>query len=181
MWHLLQFFPVSSVCIGTSFPCMDDHRISCSPILVMMHQVSLCKENSLHFFARVWSFCASFLWARLTFSCRYTWELSTSKFEPELPQFPLARPTLFFCCRHLRIDQRSRSLWRDILFALILHHQIGKSGLCHRRPNTRGCVLSSIRHGTNHKALSGFRERERTFEVLVEYVGKLMILNNHRS
>ena len=56
-----------------------------------------------------------------------------------------------------RIDQRSRSL-RDILFALTAHHQIGGSGFCHRRASTRGCVLSSFRHGTNHNALSSLRE-----------------------
>ena len=33
-------------CMHWSFPCIDDQRIS----LVMMHQVSLCKENYLHFF-----------------------------------------------------------------------------------------------------------------------------------
>ena len=43
-------------------------------------------------FARVWSFCPSFLWAGLTFSCRFTWEFPTSKFES---QFPEARPNLF--------------------------------------------------------------------------------------
>ena len=59
----------------------------------------------------------------------FTWELSTSKFEPELHQFPEATPTLF--C------QRSRSLWRDFSFALTVHHQIGGSGFCHRRSITR--------------------------------------------
>ena len=29
--------------------CIDDSRISCSPILVMMHQVSLCWRSSPHF------------------------------------------------------------------------------------------------------------------------------------
>ena len=32
-------------------------------------------------------------------------------------------------------------------------------GFCHRRPITRGCVLSSFRHGTNHKALAARMSR----------------------
>ena len=55
----------------------------------------LVLKESSSLFARVWSFCPSFMWARLTFSCRFTWEFSTSKFEPECHQFPEARPTLF--------------------------------------------------------------------------------------
>ena len=46
-------------------------------------------------FGRVKSFCPSFPDARLTISCRYTWEHPTSAFELELPQFPIARLILF--------------------------------------------------------------------------------------
>ena len=52
-------------------------------------------RESSSLFGRLKSFCPNFPAARLSFSCRYTWELSTSKFEPELPQFPVARPALF--------------------------------------------------------------------------------------
>ena len=57
-----------------------------------------------------------------------------------------------------RIDQRSRFLWRNILFALTVHHHIGGSGFCHQRAITRGCVSSSCRHSTNRNALSSPRE-----------------------
>ena len=42
-----------------------------------------------------WSFCSSFLVAWRTFSCRLTWEFSTSDFESPSIQFPGACPTLF--------------------------------------------------------------------------------------
>ena len=112
------------------------------------------------------SLCArvSFLWARLlTFSCRYTWELSTSKFEPELLQFLVVRPTLFLLSSFSGLTRDPDLCGETILFALTVHHQIGRSSFCHRRPITRGCVLSSFRHGTNHKALSSLREK--TFEM----------------
>ena len=38
------------------------------------------------------------------------------------------------------------------------------SGFCHRRRITRSSVLSSFRHGTNHNALSGLKEK--TFEIM---------------
>ena len=57
----------------------------------------------------------------------------------------------------------TRLFWRDILFALTVHHQIGSSGFCHQRSITRGCVLSSFRHDTNHTTLSNLRER--TFQM----------------
>ena len=44
-----------------------------------------------------------------------------------------------------------------------MQHQIGGSGFGHRRTITRGCVLSSSRHGTNHKALSSLKDE--TFEM----------------
>ena len=62
-----------------------------------------------------------------------------------------------------RIDQRSRSLWRDILLVLAVHHQIHKCCFCCLWAIVRGCFLSSFRHGTNHKALSGLRKK--TLEV----------------
>ena len=46
-------------------------------------------------FARVWSFCPSFQWVRLTFSCRFSWEFPTSKFWVGTSQLPEAKPTLF--------------------------------------------------------------------------------------
>ena len=51
--------------------------------------------ESSSLFGQVKPFCPSFLESRLTFSCRCTWKLSTSKFEPELRQFPAAGLTLF--------------------------------------------------------------------------------------
>ena len=59
----------------------------------VIRESHILQSSSL--FARVWSFCPSFLWARLTFSCRLTWEFSTSKFELEVPHFPEAKATLF--------------------------------------------------------------------------------------
>ena len=93
--HRSKFFTVSSVWIGISFPDIDDQRVSCSPFLVILHQVSLCQKSPRHFLGWVRSLCPSFLAAKLTFSCRYTWERSTSNFKLELHQFPVARPTLF--------------------------------------------------------------------------------------
>ena len=52
--------------------------------------------ESSSLFGRVKSFCPRLLAARLTISCRYTWELPTSAFELELPWFPVARLTLFW-------------------------------------------------------------------------------------
>ena len=134
----------------------------------------------LHSLVGLRSFCPSFPEARLSISCRYTWELPTWAFELELPQFPMTRlnlvlfepevlqfpedrPTLFLLVVIHRMDWRSRSLWRDTFFALTAHHQIGGSDICHWRPTTRVWVLSSFRHGANHNALSGLRER--TFEI----------------
>ena len=52
-------------------------------------------RESFSLFGRIKSFCPSFLAARLTISCRYNWELPTSAFEMGLPQFPVAKLTLF--------------------------------------------------------------------------------------
>ena len=86
-------------------------RIACSPILVRMHQVSLCKGSSLHF-----SLGVVFL---LKFPCSKYDPLFVStheKFEMELPQFPASKFSLSFV-DILRIDPRSRTLWWDVLFA----------------------------------------------------------------
>ena len=83
----------------------------------------LVQGESSSLFARVWSLCPSFLVARLTFSCRRTWELSTSKFESESHQFPEGWDNFFFR-RHSADWQEIPILWRDILFALTVHHQI---------------------------------------------------------
>ena len=57
----------------------------CGPVLVSFSSL----------FGRVKSFCPSFPEAKLTISCRNTWELPTSAFELELPQFPMAKLLLF--------------------------------------------------------------------------------------
>ena len=51
-------------------------------------------RESSSLFGWVKYFCPSLL-ARLTISCRYTWELPTSAFELDIPRFPMARLTLF--------------------------------------------------------------------------------------
>ena len=143
-------------------------------------------EESSSLFARVWSFCPNFQWTRVTFSCRFTWEFSTSKFEPECPQFPKAKPTLFLSSSFSGLTRDPDHCGERSPFALTVHHQMSGSGSCHSRAITRGCVLSSHRHGTNHNALCGLREntfhpeREILLKWLPEYVGKLMILNKYR-
>ena len=117
----------------------------------------LVQEELSSLFARVWSFCPSFLWPGLTFSCRFTWELSTSKFEPEVPQFPEGKPTLILLSSFpvLTRDPDLRGETSSLHWPCMTR-LVGGSGFCHRRSITRGSVLS--RHGTNHKALSGLRE-----------------------
>ena len=68
-------------------------------------------------------------------------------------------------------------MWLDILFALTVHYQIGGSGFCHWRVVTRGRVLSSLRHGTKHNALS----RLKLSKWLPQHVEKLMILNKQQK
>ena len=115
-------------------------------------------EESSSLFGRVKSFCPSFLAARLTFSCRCIENFQLRNVSQNCPSF-LWPDHLIVCCCHAQVDKRCRSLWRDILFARTLHHQIGRLSFCHRRRITRGHVLSSFRHGTNHKVLSGLREK----------------------
>ena len=108
------------------------------------------KKESSSLFAPVYSFCPSFLWGKLTFSCRFTYELSTSKFGPEVHQFPEAKRTLFLLSS-FPILTRYLALCGAASFALTVYHRF------------RGFVLSLFRHATNHKALSGLREK--TFDM----------------
>ena len=85
MHHSLKFFPVS---LGN----WRNFTFSISGDTATSYPV-LWESSSL--FGRVKSFCPSLLAARLTISCRYTWELPTSAFELEQLQFPTAGLTLF--------------------------------------------------------------------------------------
>ena len=115
-------------------------------------------------FGRVKSFFPSLLAARLTISCRYTWELPTSAFELELLQFPEAKQTLFLVIFIPWIDWRSRFLWRDTLFALALQHQIGRSGfLPSETHHSRLCLVLVSTWHQSQGALGFERKNTRTW------------------
>ena len=122
-----------------------------------------CVEGFSSLFIWVWPFCPSFLAAWRTFTCRLTWEFSTSDFQiTELPVSWYWADSFSFIVI-LRIDSRSQTWWGSFSLVLAAHHQIHKSCFCCWWAIVRGRVLSSFRHGTNHNALSN--PGEKTFEM----------------
>ena len=109
MLSWLHTFPTSFPKIRRSYPRIDGLCIPCFWTLVSMQQVSLCLKDSLQFFIWVGSFCTSFLVAWRTFSCRLTWEFSTSNFELPCSQFPGAWPILFLSSSFTGLTQSPKS------------------------------------------------------------------------
>ena len=75
-----------------------------------------------------------------------------------------------------RIDQRSRSLWRDILLVLAVHHQIHKCCFCCLWAIVRGCFLSSFRHGTITERCRAWERK--LWKLLQPSIEKFMMLNS---
>ena len=142
-----------SVSIGMSFPCIDDSRIPCSSILVMMQQVSLCER-------KYFSLSAQFPVGQSNLFLSIDLGISNYEFWVGVSPVFWGWANSFSFVVIPRIDQRCRTLWRDFLFALTVLHQIGASGFCHPRAFFWIGLLSSFRHGTRHNRLSVLRERK---------------------
>ena len=130
----------------------------------------LVSEEFSSLFIWVWSFCTRFLVAWRTFSSRLTWEFSTRFWVAGYPVWCLSDSFSFIAI--LRLDQGSQTWWeKNLLLALSAHHQINSSCFCHRWAIVRSRVLSSLRHGTNRKALL-WPEREKALEMATRTHGE---------
>ena len=89
-----------------------------------------------------------------------------------------ACPTLFLSLPFSGLTKDPKLGEKNLLLALSAHHQINSSCFCHRWAIVRSRVLSSLRHGTNRKALSDLRER-KLLKWPQEHMEKLIILNIH--
>ena len=133
---------------------MDNWRISCSPFLVILLQVALCWYRPLHSLVGL----SLSVQVSMRLGCRYTWELPTSAFELELPQFPKARLILvLYSFPVLTGDPDPCDETLSLYWPCITRLE-GRAFAI-----TRVRVLSSFRNGTNHNALSDLREW--TFEI----------------
>ena len=138
-----------------------------------------CAREFSSLFARVWSFCPSFLAARLTFSCRYTWEFHLRSLSWNYHSFLVLSQRFFL--------RRPTPYWLEIPNFVVRHPLYTYCALpdwwvwllpreaCH----SRSClVLASTRHQTQ---CALWLESENFWNGCWKNVEKLMILKKHRK
>ena len=156
MLRWLQTFP--------NFPSPNFER-SCPCIVGLCIPSFLAPGRFSSLFVWVWSFCPSFPGSlKNLLLVDSLANFPTSEFEQPSSQFPGAWPILFHC--HSPDWLTSQTWWGSFLLVLAAHHQIprsccetsslhwpwhhqfGRSSFCAiGDPITRGCVLTSFRHG----------------------------------